>query len=106
MGSTEDDKNFNDCCKIPLQKNLDYVYVQVTCEDTGARTSSPEYIKVKINEVNEKPDIEKKNFTIYEDLKKGAKVGKMKATDQEVSEGSQSLTWSITKGNSNKISVS
>merc|ERR1711871_16434 len=101
--STEDEKEYNDCCRIPLQKNLKNVYVRVTCEDTGKATSSPEYIKVEINEVNEKPDIEKKNFTIYEDLKKGAKVGKMKATDQEVSEGSQSLTWSITKGNSNKI---
>jgi hypothetical protein len=98
------EKEYNDCCKIPLQKTVDYVYVKVQCTDTAGKSGTEEYIKVKINEVNEKPDIQKKNFTIYEDFKKGTKVGsKLTAVDQEVSEGSQSLTWSVTKGNSKKI---
>jgi hypothetical protein len=97
-------EEYNNCCKIPTFKQREVIYVGVKCEDTGGKKGTEERVKVKINEVNEKPVIAKKNFTIYEDFKKGGLVGsKMTAEDVEVSEGSQTLSWSITKGNSNKI---
>ena len=79
------------------------VFVKVRCEDTGGE-GSEEYIKININEKNAPPSITVKNFTVFEDVAEGRLVGsKLVAEDQEVTEGSQSLTWSISSGNSKDI---
>merc|ERR1711871_503695 len=87
----------------PSYSVLSAVFVDVECEDTGGKIGS-DTVKININEKNNAPNIAVKNFTIYEDAKKGLQVGsKLTASDQEVDEGSQSLTWSITAGNSKNI---
>ena len=76
------------------------LYVQVKCTDEGDLTSGDQTVLVEIEEYNEEPEIDSIEFNLFENTPKGTKVGtKLVARDDEVDLGTQSLTFSITKGN-------
>ena len=76
------------------------LFVRVECTDEGGLTSVSQDVLIEIEEYNEEPEIDSVDFDLFENTPKGTKVGtKIVARDDEVELGTQTLSFSITKGN-------
>ena len=75
------------------------VMVTVRCQDEDGLTDEQD-VRISLIKFNEAPIVTASEFSIFENADTGTVVGKVKASDDEVTEGVQTLTYSITSGNS------
>ena len=90
--------------KVPVyvdaEADTKALYVGVVCTDEGGLPSTQQNVLIVIEEYNEAPEITSVDFDMFENTPKGTKFGtKIVARDDEVDLGTQTLDFSITKGN-------
>jgi hypothetical protein len=94
-----------DAKEVPTYASADTetqtIWVRVVCTDEAGDTDTQD-VEIAIEEFNEEPTIKSIDLWIFENTPKGTLIGDpddFEAEDEEVEDGTQTLTWSITKGN-------